>query len=158
MRYAGGEAAVVADGFIVAPVDEAADGAKLQQRTAAALSPASTTLWTDGQGNPLLVYSRPSPANETWELFTRFDPAWNDLPRTGALAAWVRTHLFPEAVTPQDHRPTDPAQGLPSNAAGLAIPALASADQPAFDLHWSLWTVAALLFAAERTLSLRRQP
>ncbi len=157
VRYAGGEA-VAADGFIVAPGDEAADSVKLHQRTAAALSPASTTLWTDGQGNPLLTYTHPPAAGETWELFTRFDPVWNDLPRTGKLAAWVRTQLFSEAASTPDRRLADPTQGLPADATGAAIPALAPVDQPTFDLHWALWTVAALLFAAERTLSLRRQP
>lgn len=162
VRYAGGETPLAADGFIAAPGDAAADGVSLRKRTPSAASPA-TPLWTDGQGNPLLTYSRPSPTRETWELFTRFDPDWSDLSRTAALAAWVRTLLFPEAAAPSfpadpihDRRTADPAQGFPTEAAPPTSSTLLPVDQPALDLHWPLWTLAALLFAAERTLSLRR--
>ena len=160
VRYAGGDAVVAADGHIVAPGGGAADGVSLHKRTAPPASmPSAATFWTDGRGNPLLSYSHPPGAGETWELFTRFDPDWNDLPRTAALPSWVRALVFAEDVTVDsvhDRRSFDPSQGQPADSPAAAVPALPPVDQPIFDPHWILCALAGLLFAFERTLSLRR--
>ncbi len=162
VAYAGGDA-VAAGGWIVAPADETADGVRLWKRAAAPAPPGAPggVWWSDGQGNPLLTYSRPA-AGERWELFTRLDPGWTDLPRTAALPAWLRTRLFPEAAgrpgadPVHDRRLADPTQSLPADLPAAQIQPLAPADRPSRDLHWPVWTLAALLFAAERFLSLRR--
>lgn len=160
VRYAGGDAVVAADGVIVAPGDGAADGVRLHKRTLPTASASSAaTFWTDGRGNPLLSYSHPPGARETWELFTRFDPDWNDLPRTAALPSWVRALVFAgsAAVDPaHDRRLADPSQGPPADSLAAAVPALQPVDQPTFDPHWIFCVLAGLLFTLERTLSLRR--
>ena len=163
VRYVGSET-MAADGWIDAPPGEAADGARLWKLATPStpLGAASVVWWSDGRGNPVLTYSHPA-VGERWELSTRFDPGWTDLPDTTALPAWLRTLLFPQVAAwadadpIHDRRLADPAQSLPSkNSAAAKIETLAPADQPSRDLHWPLWTLAALLFAAERILSLRR--
>ncbi len=159
VSYASGET-TAADDWIVAPSGDAADGVRLWRRAVfLPQSPAGVAWWRDGRGDPLLTYSHPT-AGERWELFTRFDPAWTDLPRTTALPAWTRALLFPGAAAPSpadpihDRRLADPSQGLPSETPAASIPMLAPADQPSTELRWLFWTLAALLFAVERVLSL----
>ena len=85
VRYASGEA-VAAGGRIVAPPGDAVDGVRLWKRVVPAPpSPAGVVWWSDGQGDPLLSCS-PRAGGETWEFYTRFDPAWTDLPRTTGAA------------------------------------------------------------------------
>ena len=163
VRYAGGDAVTAAD-RIVAPSGDAVDGARLWKR-AVPITPdiAGTAWWTDGWNDPVLTYAH-SHSGNVWDFYSRFDPDWTDLPRTTALPAWMRARLFPdtaalaEAGSIHDRRLADPSQSLPSEAAPAAtIPALAPADQPSRELRWPLWTLAALLFTAERFLSLRRR-
>ncbi len=162
VRYAGGDP-VAADDRIVAPPDDAVGGTRLRKRANPRDQRAAGTVWwSDGQGNPLLSYSHPA-SGELWDMYTRFDPEWTDLPRTTALPAWVRARLFPETVALSatdplhDRRLSDPSQGRPSETGVAAtIPILAPANQPFRDLRWPLWIVAATLFLLERILSLRR--
>ncbi len=163
VRYAGGDT-VAAEDRIVAPSGDAADGARLWKRAVALPQiPAGVILWSDGHGDPILSHTHPA-TGERWEFFTRFAPDWTDLPSTTALPASLRRMIFPEVAALADTNPAndrrlaDPSQSLPSEIAAVTIPTLAPAEQPSRDLRWPLWTLAALLFAAERVLSLSRRP
>lgn len=161
VSYAPGDAVKTAD-WIVAPSGSPVDGTRLWKRTvSSARNGPGLTWWRNGEGNPLLSYSH-STGGERWEFYSHFDPDWTELPRTTALPAWLRVLLFPEAAarsdagSAHDRRLSDPAQGRPSEMAAASIPVLAPANQLSRDLHWPLWTGAALLFTTERILSLRR--
>ena len=155
-------------GWLVVPPDATGasaclDPVRLWKRTAASDNPAGAVYWTDGFGQPLLTMTRQGQGAE-WTFFTRFDPAWTDLPRGSALPLFLRALVFnqgdPLPVDPvHDRRLADPSQCRPSETtpSGPDV-TLARADGHTVDLHAPLWTLAAVLFGLERFLSAYRRP
>ncbi len=96
------------------------DPVRLWRRTVSPVHPPGVVDWTDGFGHPLLTAAREGRARH-WRFYGRFDPAWTDLPRGGALAAWVRARLLDQGDAPpldpvHDRRLADPSQCRPSDA------------------------------------------
>ena len=118
------------------------------------------SVWSDSFGRPLLTLQRIGRGRH-WRFFSRFHPDWNDLPRSSALPAALRS-LFRDAendITP-DLRRVDPTQARPAelvaetNKIDVAIPA----PPERVNLRQLFWLIAVLLFAAERALSYRSAP
>ncbi len=139
------------------------DPVRLWKRTVAPDGPAGAVCWTDGFGQPLLTMTRRGQGAE-WTIFTRFDPAWTDLPRGSALPLFLRALIWnqgdPPPVDPvNDRRLADPSQYRPSETMPTGTGATLAPDGGrAVDLHGPLWTLAAVLFGLERFLSVRRRP
>ena len=153
--------------FVVPPEATGAsaflDPVRLWKRLTAPDDPTGAVCWTDGFGQPLLTMTRRGQGAE-WTLFTRFDPAWTDLPQGSALPLFLRALIWnqgdPPPVDPvNDRRLADPSQCDPSETAPTGPDVtLSRADGHAVDLHGPLWTLAAVLFGLERFLSVRRRP
>ena len=148
--------------WFVAPEDPAdVDGLRLWKRVAAGRE-ARTVIWSDGFGAPLLTYSREGRA-ERWQFLSRFHPEWSDWVRNGAFPGWIRSLVlrdFAGANNPaRDRRLADARQIEPARAApDIESVTLTQPADRTTDLHPWLWSIAALLLALERWLSLRSSP
>jgi hypothetical protein len=135
---------------------------RLWRRVPATMAPNEAILWTDGFGRPLLTRSGDG-LHSRWRFFSRFNPAWTELPRTTALPAWLRSLLMP-ATNPllfadpiRDLRLADPAQ-FPLAAPRTGTPdVLLPLQQNTPGLQGWCWLGAAILFCLERILSHRRR-
>jgi hypothetical protein len=140
----------------------AADSIVLDGATTVALfrrSPPSGTgasVWRDSFARPLLTVERAG-AGRHWRFFSRFHPDWNDLPRSSALPAALRSLLIadePDGVT--DLRRATPAQAAPAEAARKdEMQSTLRGPAERIELKELFWTFAVLLFAIERALSYR---
>lgn len=96
-------------------------------------------------------------AGRHWQIFGRFHPEWNELSRSSALPAVLRSIILPEAVERGgrgDARRADLTQVLP--AAGDSAPAVRlTSEREPVHLHDILWLACAGLFLIERVLSHR---
>ncbi len=143
--------------------DSATSGSEqigLFRRTPAS-SEAGASIWTDASGQPLLTVQREGRGRH-WRFASRFHPEWNDLPRSGALAAALRSLLSARESGPvaesQDVRRADPTQAAPAQAPAAEIDSdlVLKAAPERLDLHRLFWTAAVALFGLERVLSYRR--
>jgi hypothetical protein len=123
-------------------------------------SPASVlarNFWQDGFGNPVLS-SEPGNGATIYRFFSRFDPAWTDLPWSKEFPAMM-VHLLEQTrvnteMPVADQRIIDTAQ---------ANPVLIQQDHGSgarrvmvhTDLSQGLWAAAFLLFALERVVSFK---
>jgi hypothetical protein len=139
------------------------DPVRLRRRVPAPPGPAEAVFWTDGFGQPLLTRTGEG-AHRRRRFFSRFDPDWNDLPRTTALAAWLRALFLPETVLPvfadpwRDLRRADPAQLPAASAAPGIVEMSLPLRRETPGLQGWCWLLAAILFGLERLLSQRRAP
>ncbi len=177
----------VADWIVPQPGVPGADATlnRLWRRVPAQMRRNAAVFWTDGEGQPLLTLvvddgggtrpvngsfskqsgtsseSHPYLGRGRWRFFSRFNPEWTDLPRTTALAAWLRAMLLPETNAPlfadptHDLRRADPAQlpTLPAPAGARPVVLPLSRQTPG--LQGWCWLLAAILFVLERLLSHR---
>ncbi len=118
----------------------------------------TTTVWTDGFGQPLLTWSILG-QGEHWSFLSRFHPAWSDLPRTGSLAAVFESLLNeppdrPDTAAAPDLRAAGTDQGLPKVVEPAADAVGATPATGAWtDLSGWFWGFAVLCFCLERFLS-----
>jgi hypothetical protein len=123
---------------------------ELLRRTRA--SDAGVPVWSDSSGAPLLTVERIG-GGRRWRFFSRFHPEWSDLPRSSALPFALQQLLLDERSKPKiDHRVADRDQAQPAEGASQSV-ILAAAER--IDLRQLFWSLAVLLFAAERALSYR---
>ncbi|MFD1870830.1 BatA domain-containing protein [Hymenobacter bucti] len=121
---------------------------------------AAEPLWTDGLGRTVLARQEQG-QGAIYQLTTRLNSAWSELPDSPALPALLLSVLRPESVGAElarlgthDQRRLDPAQ-LPTSATQVAGPP-APTDFQLLDLRPWLVLLAALLLAVERWLATRR--
>jgi hypothetical protein len=133
---------------VVRTLSAGADGLRLHRRIDLS---SGVALQRDSAGEPWLVETRTGTGRH-WRFAFRFHPEWTDWPLRGAWATWWRAQLAP---------PPEAAPALaPEQAAPAFVPV--SPSNPAtttslgrIDLRPWAWWLAVLLFAVERTLSLR---
>jgi hypothetical protein len=126
---------------------------QLLLRTAA--TGAGVRVWSDSSGAPLLTIERVG-RGKHWRFFSRFHPDWNELPRSSALPAALQTLLLAASPEPKiDNRVADRAQAQPAEGGSHSL-TLAATER--VDLQQLFWSLAVLLFAAERALSFRSAP
>ncbi|WP_210489619.1 BatA domain-containing protein [Rufibacter aurantiacus] len=70
----------------------------LLQRTTAIEKPTNEVLWRDGYGNPMLTQTQ-NALQTHYRFYSRFHPAWNDLPNNGHFPELLLRLLFPEDVS-----------------------------------------------------------
>lgn len=101
--------------------------------------------WPDSYGNPLLAKD---------QLYTHFNPAWNELPWSGELPEKLLELLYPAAADKQhDRRSIDTRQlVLPARAVAVKPVVIPQQETP---LEKITWTALLLVFCAERYLSFK---
>jgi len=133
------------------------EGIKLYRRIEDSISSGAVELiWKDGFGHALLTRSN-NAGKENYILYTRFDPAWNDLPLSGQFPQLIAELMFPvnpheKPGGPKDLATISHAQLMPflrAHADSLSKPAFSS--QVALDSIF--WIIATLLFFIERVYS-----
>ena len=133
---------------VVRTLSAGADGLRLHRRIDLS---AGAALQRDSAGEPWLTETRTGTGRH-WRFAFRFHPEWTDWPLRGAWATWWRAQLAP---------PPEAAPALaPEQAAPAFVPVSPAAPAAAtslglIDLRPWVWWLAVLLFAVERTLSLR---
>lgn len=102
-------------------------------------------IWIDSYGQPLLTNDR---------LYTRFNPAWSELPWSGEFPGMLLELLYPATVDKQhDRRSVDAQQlALPARAATVKPVSLPQQETP---LEKIIWGILLLAFCAERYLSFK---
>jgi hypothetical protein len=133
------------------------DGAQsvaLLRRTSATGTGAA--IWRDDLGRPLLTVERTGRGRH-WRFFSRFHDEWNDLPRSSALPVALRPLLIDnEADRAADLRRADISQVAPAEAPRQdESHSLLRTAAERLELQELFWSLAVLLFAAERALSYR---
>lgn len=133
---------------VVRTFSAGADGLRLHRRSDLS---AGAALQRDSAGEPWLTETR-SGTGRHWRFAFRFHPDWTDWPLRGAWAAWWRAQLAPppETAPPLALEQAAPAY-VPVSLSGPAT----STSLARIDLRPWAWWLALLLFAVERTLSLR---
>ncbi|ALI99176.1 BatA domain-containing protein [Rufibacter tibetensis] len=129
----------------------------LHQRTSASKKLAAEVLWQDGFGNPMLTQEQDS-LQTHYRFYSRFHPAWNDLPNTGHFPELLLRLLFPEETswrTRFDTRTLLKETEQPRAFTGT-IPETAPKTEKMLDLKPWLVGVLALLLALERWLAGRK--
>jgi hypothetical protein len=113
---------------------------------------AGVSVWSDSSGAPLLTVERIG-RGKHWRFFSRFHQDWNELPRSSALPAALQTLLLDAPGEAKiDNRVADRTQAQPAEGGSPSI-ILAATER--IDLQQLFWSLAVLLFAAERALSYR---
>ncbi|WP_190300324.1 BatA domain-containing protein [Rufibacter hautae] len=129
----------------------------LHQRTAATEKPSDEILWRDGYGNPLLTQTQNAQQTH-YKFYSRFHPAWNDLPNTGHFPELLLRLLFPEDVswrTRFDTRTLQKDLERPRTFTA-SISENSPKTEEVLDLKPWLVGLMALLLALERWLAGRR--
>lgn len=146
--------------WLVAPVGVKAPylpPGKIAWRRKTDLPETANAVCTDGFGEPALAWSR-SGQGAHWQLASRFQPSWNDLPSSGVLPTMLRS-LFRGPLSDQgarslrDQRIAGVDQGTPKTLDSKVEPrAFLLSDEP---VRWSglLWATALFCFCLERWLS-----
>ncbi|UEG54418.1 BatA domain-containing protein [Mucilaginibacter daejeonensis] len=113
-------------------------------------------LWTNGNGQPILTSAQQG-KTRVYDLYTHFDPKWNDLVWSDQFPAWLLDLIKEPAGANNDRydqRILSPAQYMPQMIAGKK----AIAEKTPIhhqDLSRYFWLALVLLIVAERWLSHR---
>ncbi|HSH39184.1 MAG TPA: BatA domain-containing protein, partial [Chthoniobacterales bacterium] len=123
-------------------------------RRVPAVEPA-VALWTDAHGTPLLSLTSEGNGRHL-RFFSRFDPDWNDLPQSSALAVALRPLLLQPADEglrdrQYDTRRADASQARPADKTeqNAAPDVRLAAPAEVIDLHKTISLLCAVLFAVE---------
>ena len=113
-------------------------------------------LWSDGYGNPVLSVDKRN--GRIFHFYSRFNPAWTDLPWSSAFVQLLYDLLIHEHFDTSsfDKRQIDVGQMQ------VAVQENKTFDKQKFidtaDLSKLFWLLAFVLFALERSISLTRKP
>lgn len=158
-RYEGGEAKKISSWIVTKP-GMGSEEEKIFLSKSFVLEEATDPLqiiWEDGFGNPILSLEKAG--TNTYHLFTRFDPSWNDLPWSDQFPQLVFTLLFPREKTglanEPDKRIISEQQLLPANN-----PKELNSTKEKFittDISFIFWLLVFLAFFIERIIALRNR-
>lgn len=145
-RYDSG-AVVNASSWIIS---DAAAPVPLFKRVQAHTPLTAKVLWKDGFGNAML-YLEQANSTITYHFFSRFDPAWNELPWNAAFPGLLLQLLYPDtaSIPPDKDRRAIAAQQLRPDHYSPEL-SHKKAALPLKDLAPLLWAAVFLLFLAER--------
>jgi hypothetical protein len=117
----------------------------------------SETIWSDGFGRPLLTVDKKEP--RTFSFYSRFDPAWNDLPWSAFFPRFIFRLLYPENWTALD-RSDDQRKISASQANPVFYQSANSINERKFqltELSSLFWGLLFIIFCLERLLSWKKK-
>jgi hypothetical protein len=145
--YAGGKAVDVTSWII-----NGAEQTKIDlYKEVPSLSSAGNAIWVNGFGKPVL--SMTPGATNSYQFYTRFNPAWNDLVWNDDLPKWLLelTMKQPYGIERYERRIIDPAQLQTVHTSTTDVKRPLQISN--IDLTHYLWLILAILFCVERWLA-----
>lgn len=116
-----------------------------------------TVVWKDGFGSPLLTCEQ-NGQQFLYRFYSRFNPAWNELPWAASFPALLMQLLIPGVEeSGHDARTIDASQVQPVYAPAANVAAASSSAVKQTDLSHLFWLLIFIVFLAERTCAALQQ-